>query len=123
MRKTVCLLSSLLWAQLLDAHHGPGIRGYDPEKPVTISGVITKCIECGGGGHGILEIRVGSVMWAVTLPANSLLKKAKVPMNRLKPKHTVTVAGFANKSKANDMFADEIIADGVKVLGRLIPIG
>ena len=31
-------------AAILQAHHGPGMRGYNEAQTVVISGVITKCV-------------------------------------------------------------------------------
>jgi hypothetical protein len=126
MRKlSSALLMVLFFSQFLNAHHGPGVRGYDLEKRVVISGLIEKCIKCSGGDHGFLQVSVGSVTWAVTLPSNKVLKKAKLSLDRLKPKRTVDVTGFAHKSKANDIYPDQIVVNGVTILtnGSQLPIG
>ena len=70
MRKIASVLSLLFFLQILHAHHGPGIRGYNPSQSVDISGVILKCFDCSNGsrGHGVLQIRVDAVVWEATLP-------------------------------------------------------
>jgi hypothetical protein len=110
-------------------HHGPGMRGYDPNRGVVISGVILRCWEdvrkahstdastCTNGnkGHGVLQVRVDSVVWDVTLPPTPQLRKAEVSMGKLKPGTALTVWGVKHVSKTNDMYANEIIVNGVSL--------
>jgi hypothetical protein len=110
-------------------HHGPGMRGYDTNRGIVISGVILRCWEdvrqasstdpstCTDGykGHGVLRVRVDSVVWDVTLPSTPELREAKVSMGKLKPETAVTVWGVKHQSKANDMYANEIIVNGVSL--------
>ena len=107
---------------LLLAHHGPGMRGYDPDTTVVITGVITKCFECGNGsrGHGVVSVMVGSVVWEVTLPDTPSLRKAKISLSKLKKGTDVTVTGFPNKSASpyflHKIYAREIVSKGVTLL-------
>jgi hypothetical protein len=110
-------------------HHGPGMRGYDTNRSVVISGVILRCWEdvrqalstdastCTNGynGHGVLQLRADSLVWDVTLPPTPQLREAKVSMGNLKPGTAVTVLGAKHQSKANDMYANEIIINGVSL--------
>ena len=115
MRKIVYVLFALILTQSLQAHHGPGIRGYDPNKPVAIKGVILKCFECSNGsrGHGWLQVQVDSVIWGVTLPDTPGLRKAKVSLSKLKKGTAIEVSGFANVSKPHDMYANEVVVNGL----------
>ena len=118
--KTLCSVISavLLLSQFLDAHHGPGMRGYKPSQTVVISGLIMKCFECSNRskGHGWLQIRVDSVIWEATLPDTPGLRRAKVSLAKLKPGTSVKLTGFAHQSKAHNMYTNEIIVNG-RILG------
>ena len=129
MKLFACALSLLLFSEFSLAHHGPGMRGYNPNQGVVISGVIVRCWEdvrkaqstnaskCSNGykGHGVLQVRVDSVMWDVTLPDTPSLRKGNVSMGKLKPGTAVTVWGVKHLSRANDMYANEIIVNGVSL--------
>jgi hypothetical protein len=107
----------LILTQTLQAHHGPGIRGYNPNQAVAIKGVILKCFECSNGsrGHGWLQVQVDSVIWGVTLPDTPGLRKAKISLSKLKKGLAIEVSGFANVSKPHNMYANEITVNGVKL--------
>jgi hypothetical protein len=121
MRTVARLLFVMSVASLLHAHHGPGIRGFNPNDPLVISGVITRCVDCSNGsrGHGVVLIQVDSVMWEATLPDTPRLRKAKVSLSKLKKGTAVKVAGFANVSKTHKIYANEIIVKGVRLFGDL----
>ena len=123
MRKIASALYLLFFAQLLQAHHGPGMRGYNPSQTVVISGVILKCFDCSNGakGHGVVQIRADSIVWEATLPETPGLRKAKVDLNKLKKGTPIRITGFAHLSKAHDLYATEIIVNGVKIMSPSNP--
>jgi hypothetical protein len=122
MNKIGAVMAAGLLPAILLGHHGPGMRGYDPDKTVVITGVITKCFECSNGsrGHGIVSLVVDSVVWEITLPDTPSLRKAKISLSKLKKGTTVTVTGFANKSATpyflHKIYAREIVSKGVTFL-------
>jgi hypothetical protein len=118
MRKLCGAISAvLLLSQFAEAHHGPGLRGYDNARSVVIAGVIVECVQCtSGDDHGVLYVLVDFVVWDVTLPSSAQFKKAKASVKKLKKDAAVKVTGFPNKSKATAMYADEIIVNG-RLLG------
>src|SRR5262245_57422604 len=122
MKNIAELVFAGLMPTLLLAHHGPGMRGYDPDKTILINGVITKCFECSNGsrGHGVVLILVDSVVWEATLPDTPSLRKAKISLTRLKKGTAVTVTGFPNKSASayfqHKIYAREIVSKGVTIL-------
>jgi hypothetical protein len=122
MNKIAAVLIAMLLPAFLLAHHGPGMRGYDPDKTVVLNGVITKCFECSNGsrGHGVVSLLVDSVVWEVTLPDTPSLRKAKVSLSKLKKGTAVTVTGFPNKSASPyflyKVYAREIVSKGVTLL-------
>jgi len=123
MRKIASILYLLFFAHSLQAHHGPGMRGYNPNQTVAVSGVILKCFDCSNGarGHGVVQIRVDSIVWEATLPETPGLRKARVDLNKLKKGTPIKISGFAHQSKAHDLYAMEIIANGVKIMSPSNP--
>jgi hypothetical protein len=122
MKNVAAVMVAVLMPAFLAAHHGPGMRGYDPGRTIVINGVITKCFECSNRsrGHGVVSILVDSVVWEATLPDTPSLRKAKISLTKLKKGSPVTVTGFPNKSAsphfAHKIYAREIISKGVTIL-------
>lgn len=123
MRKITSVLCLLFCAQILHSHHGPGMRGYNPNKTVAVSGVILKCFDCSNGarGHGIVQVRSDTIVWEITLPDTPALRRAKVDLNKLKKGTPIRISGFAHLSKANDLYATEIMVNGVKIMSPSNP--
>ena len=121
MKNIPGLLTLLFLAPFLHGqphmHHGPGLRGFNSSQTITLTGVITKCIDCGNGskGHGVVLIQVGAVPWEVTLPDTPALRKMKVSLGKLKKGAAVKITGFANISNDNRIHANEIIVNGVQL--------
>ena len=128
MKLASFVLSFALLTESALAHHGPGMRGYNPNQGVVISGVILRCWEdvskphtdastCSNGwkGHGVLQVRVNTVVWDVTLPPTPQLREANVSMGKLKPGAAITVWGVKHEVNMNDMYANEIIMSGMSL--------
>lgn len=122
MNTIAALVIYALLSAFPEAHHGPGMRGYNPDKTIVIHGVITKCSECSNGskGHGVVSILVDSVVWEATLPDTPSLRKARISLTKLKKGTVVTVTGFPNTSPsalfAHKIYAREIVSNGVTIL-------
>jgi hypothetical protein len=63
----------------------------------------------------LLQVRVDSVSWEVTLPDTPGLRKAKVSLAKLKKGSAIEVSGFAHTSKPHDMYANQITINGAKL--------
>jgi hypothetical protein len=122
------MTGTTLTVALAPVHHGPGMRGYNPDQAVEISGVIIRCWEdvvkphtsastCSDGwkGHGVLQVSVGAATWDVTLPPTPQLREAHVSMGKMKPGAAITVSGFKHQVTANNMYASEISVSGIRL--------
>jgi hypothetical protein len=118
----VLFLALVLHGQV-NAHHGPGLRGFNSSQTIAINGVIKDCLECGSRfkGHALVLIQVGAVLWEATLPETPTLRKLKVSLGKLKKKSIVNVAGFANQSKDHRIYANEVIVDGIRLYSNVSP--
>jgi hypothetical protein len=122
MKRIAAFVICALLPAFLEAHHGPGMRGYNPDKTIVIHGVITQCFECSNGskGHGVVSILVDSIVWEATLPDTPSLRKAKISLSKLKKGTAVTVLGYPNTSAsaffAHKIYAREIVSNGVTIL-------
>ena len=121
MRKSVRVLVILLFVQF-PLPDDRARRGYS-NKEVSISGVITKCDCSQDQDHGFLEVRVDSnllqvvTMWRVTMPIRraSVLAKAGMSLEQLKPGTKVRVTGFAHVRRTHDIYARKLIVNRVTI--------
>ncbi|MGB8434160.1 MAG: DUF6152 family protein [Burkholderiales bacterium] len=90
------------------AHHG--WSEYDSEHVLTLTGRI---LESGyEHPHGHVRIETKDKTWTVVLAPPSRLERRGVPPEALKPGATVTVVGYPNRNKPDEMRAERIIVDG-----------
>ena len=121
MRMSVSVLVILLFVQFPPPDDRVW-RGYS-YKEVSISGVITKCDCSQHQDHGYLEVRVDSsllqvaTMWRVTMPipGASVLAKAGMSLEQLKPGTRVRVTGFAHVRRTHDIYARELVVNRVTI--------
>ena len=121
MRKSLSVLVILLFVQF-PLPSDRVRRGYS-DKEVSISGVITKCDCSHDQDHGFLEVRVDSnllqvvTMWRVTMPIPrpSVLAKAGMSLEQLKPGTKVRVTGFAHVRRTHDIYARKLIVNRVTI--------
>jgi len=121
MRKSLSVLVILLFVQF-PLPSDRVRRGYS-DKEVSISGVITNCDCSHDQDHGFLEVRVDSnllqvvTMWRVTMPIPraSVLAKAGMSLEQLKPGTKVRVTGFAHVRRTHDIYARKLIVNRVTI--------
>lgn len=103
----ILLAATLAYAPLAGAHHG--WSEYDLSKPVTLTGTI---VESGyEHPHGHIRLQVPDKVWQVVLAPPSRMQARGLPRSELKPGARVSVTGYPNRSKAQEMRAERITLD------------
>ena len=93
------------------AHHG--WSEYDATKPLTVTG---KIVESGyEHPHGHVRLEAPGKTWHVVLAPPSRMEARGLPPADLKKGATVTVVGYANREKPEEMRAERITAGGKTV--------
>jgi hypothetical protein len=106
MRKL--LVSLLAVPALALAHHG--WSEYDSSKPVKLTGkVLASGYE---HPHGHIRFQAPGKTWNVILAPPSRMERRGLEKQMLKPGATVTVEGYANRDKPEEMRAERIVVDG-----------
>lgn len=105
------LLAIFAYASLAGAHHG--WSEYDASKPLTLDGII---VESGyEHPHGHIRLQASDKTWNVVLAPPSRMQSRGLPRAELKPGVRVSVMGYANRSKPEEMRAERITLDGKTV--------
>ena len=103
------------------AHHSFAAQ-YDPEKPVTLTGKVTKVEWTNPHARFYMDVKdaAGKVVnWNFELASPNYLKRAGWSSTSLKEGDTVTVEGALARSGANMANARTVtLADGSKVFAR-----
>lgn len=93
------------------AHHG--WSEYDSTKPLTFTG---KILESGyEHPHGHIRLATPGKTWLVILAPPSRMENRGLPPADLKKGNTVTVVGYANREKSEEMRAERITSGGKTV--------
>jgi hypothetical protein len=93
------------------AHHG--WSEYDSTKPLTVTG---KIVESGyEHPHGHVRLDAPGKTWHVVLAPPSRMEARGLPPADLKKGNTVTVVGYQNRGKPEEMRAERITAGGKTV--------
>ncbi len=93
------------------AHHG--WSEYDATKPLTVTG---KVLESGyEHPHGHIRIEAPGKTWHVVLAPPSRMENRGLAPAAIQKGQTVTVVGYANREKAEEMRAERITAGGKTV--------
>lgn len=93
------------------AHHG--WSEYDSGKPLTLTG---KIVSSGyEHPHGHVRLEVPGKTWLVILAPPSRMEARGLPPADLEKGKIVTVAGYPNREKAEEMRAERITASGKTV--------
>lgn len=104
-----CLLAMVPVAAF--AHHG--WSEYDSSKLLKLSGKVT---EAGyEHPHGYVRLAAPGKTWLAVLAPPSRMEARGLPRDMLKPGITVTVEGFQNRDKPQEMRAERITIDGKTV--------
>ena len=113
MSRTTALLFTLIAAFSLPvfAHHG--WSEYDSTKELKLTGTIA---ESGyEHPHGHIKLVTPGKTWIAVLAPPSRMTSRGLPPADLKVGNTVTVVGYANRSKPDEMRAERIIVDSKTV--------
>ena len=90
------------------AHHG--WSEYDSSKTLKLTG---KIVETGyEHPHGHIRFEAPGKTWNVILAPPSRMERRGLEKGMLKPGASVTVEGYANRDKPEEMRAERIIVDG-----------
>jgi len=103
------LLAMCLAAPVAEpAHHG--WSEYDSSKLLKVSG---KIVESGyEHPHGHVRMQAPGKTWNVILAPPSRMERRGLAKESIKPGASVTVEGYANRDKPEEMRAERIIIDG-----------
>lgn len=111
LQECAWLLAGALAFASSHAHHG--WSEYDGSKLLTLDGVIR---ESGyEHPHGHVRLETPAKTWLVVLAPPSRMQSRGLPPEALKPGNKVTVVGYPNRSKAEEMRAERITANGKTV--------
>ena len=96
-------LATSVWA-----HHG--WSEYDSSKPLTLTGVVK---ESGyEHPHGHVRLETPGKAWRVVLAPPSRMERRGLAKEALKPGAKVTVMGYPNRGKAEELRAERITVNG-----------
>ena len=110
MRKIV-LAAVLAFPVGVSAHHG--WSEYDTSKALKLTG---KIVESGyEHPHGHIRFDAPGKTWNVILAPPSRMERRGLEKMMLKPGAVVTVEGYANRDKPEEMRAERIIVNGKTV--------
>jgi hypothetical protein len=111
MRLLTAVLAAAAVSGAAHAHHG--WSEYDAEQELNVTGTIT------ASGyehpHGHVTLQAPGKTWQVVLAPPSRMERRGLPRELLKPGSTVTVVGYPNRSKPDEMRAERITAGGKTV--------
>jgi hypothetical protein len=107
----LALVSSFAIPVSAPAHHG--WSEYDSAKALKLSGEI---VESGyEHPHGFIRLAVPGKTWLVVLAPPSRMQNRGLQREMLKPGAKVSVEGYGNRSKPEEMRAERITAGGKTV--------
>jgi hypothetical protein len=111
MRPCIAFLAALLVALPAVAHHG--WSEYDAGQPLTLTGTI----KASGyeHPHGHVALQTPGKTWQVVLAPPTRMENRGLPREALKAGNTVTVVGYPNRSKPEEMRAERITFEGKTV--------
>jgi hypothetical protein len=105
--RSALLLIALAYAPLGTAHHG--WSEYDSSKTLTLSG---KILESGyEHPHGHIRLEAADKTWHVVLAPPSRMQARGLARTALKPGVTVSVVGYPNRNKPDELRAERITVE------------
>ncbi len=111
MRRLAALFLAAALALPAAAHHG--WSEYDSNQVLTLTGTIKASGYEHPHGHVMLD--TPGKTWQVVLAPPSRMENRGLPKEALKPGNTVTVVGYPNRSKPEEMRAERITFEGKTV--------
>jgi hypothetical protein len=106
--KKAILAAVLVAPGLVSAHHG--WSEYDSSKPLELTGEI---VQAGyEHPHGHVRLATPGKTWHVVLAPPSRMERRGLEKSALKPGTTVTVQGYPNRNKGDEMRAERILLNG-----------
>jgi hypothetical protein len=110
MKRTI-IAAAILVPALASAHHG--WSEYDSTKALKLTG---KVLESGyEHPHGFVRLDAPGKTWMVVLAPPSRMDARGLAKEMIKPGASVTVEGYANRSKPEELRAERISVDGKTV--------
>jgi hypothetical protein len=111
MRRSATLLAALAFALPAAAHHG--WSEYDASQPLTLTGTI----KASGyeHPHGHVTLATPGKTWQVVLAPPTRMENRGLPRDALRAGNTITVAGYPNRGKPEEMRAERITFEGKTV--------
>ena len=107
----ILIVATAVFSAAALAHHG--WSEYDQDKPLTETGIIK---EYGyDNPHGFIKLEVSGKLRLVILAPPSRMTSRGLPKDALKAGNTVTVVGYQNRAKAEEMRAERITFEGKTV--------
>jgi hypothetical protein len=108
LRSKFCTLGLLLVTAVADAHHG--WSEYDNATVLNLAGVIK---ESGyEHPHGQVRLETPGKVWLVVLAPPSRMESRGLAAADLKPGVNVSVVGYPNRGKPEEMRAERIVVGG-----------
>lgn len=108
---TAVLATTLCAGWPASAHHG--WSEYDSSKALKLTGTVR---ESGyEHPHGHIRLETPGKTWTVVLAPPSRMERRGLPAASIKPGAQVTVAGYPNRTKLDEMRAERITAGGKTV--------
>lgn len=111
MKRTLVLAALLALPAFAAAHHG--WSEYDSTRPLKLTGRIVEYGYEHPHGHVRLET-AGKVWWCVLAPPSRMQNRG-LEKDMLRPGATVTLEGYPNRDKPEEMRAERITVDGKTV--------
>ena len=109
--KRIMLAAALALPVVALGHHG--WSEYDASKTLKLTG---KIVESGyEHPHGHVRLETEGKTWQVVLAPPSRMERRGLEKAALKPGATVTVEGYANREKPDELRAERILVDGKNV--------
>lgn len=105
------LAASMSMTSAVFAHHG--WSEYDSSQTLTLTGTIRESGYEHPHGH-VLLVTPGKT-WTAVLAPPSRMENRGLPPAALKVGNTITVVGYPNRNKPDEMRAERITADGKTV--------
>lgn len=109
--KRLCAVAVLVFPLSVLGHHG--WSEYDSSKALKLTG---KVVESGyEHPHGHVRLEAPGKTWNVVLAPPSRMERRGLEKGALKPGATVTVEGYPNRDKPEEMRAERISVNGKTV--------